>query len=133
MNRLHKFRSAPNARAGFTLVEVLVALIILTVGVLGLAGTTALAVRQVTVADITAERATALQSTIERLRSQPYANLAAGSDSIGRFEVTWTVTAAPRSTAIEIVTVGPGAASGAAMAGLRAEVADTFQYRIVRP
>jgi prepilin-type N-terminal cleavage/methylation domain-containing protein len=131
MNRSHTFSRARKARAGFTLVEVLVALIILTVGVLGLAGTTALAVRQVTVADITAERATALQSVIERLRSQPYANLA--SDSIGRFGVTWTVTAAPRSTEVEIVTVGPGAAMGSAMAGLRAEVADTFQYRIVRP
>jgi prepilin-type N-terminal cleavage/methylation domain-containing protein len=133
MNRSHTFPRAPSARAGFTLVEVLVALIILTVGVLGLAGTTALAVRQVTVADITAERATALQSVIERLRSQDYGDLAAGSDSIGRFDTRWTVTEDPRSKEIEIVTIGPGVASGAAMSGLGAEVADTFVYRIVRP
>lgn len=122
-----------DARAGFTLVEVLVALIILTVGVLGLAGTTAIAVRQVTLADVTSDRAAALQTVIERLRSQPYNNLASGTDSVGMFEMTWTVRQDQRSTAVEIVTLGPGQATGGGMSGLRRNVADTFVYRIVRP
>jgi prepilin-type N-terminal cleavage/methylation domain-containing protein len=121
------------AQGGFTLVEVLVALIILTVGVLGLAGTTALAVRQVTLAEVTTERAAALQSVIERLRSTPYPNLVAGSDSIGRFHASWTVTFEQRSADIQIVTVGPGLGGGAGMPGLRGTVADTFDYRIIRP
>jgi type IV pilus assembly protein PilV len=126
--------TSSTSRGGFTLVEVLVALIILTVGVLGLAGTTALAVRQVTFADITSQRATALQSVIERLRATPYTNLATGSDSIGRFEASWTVTFESRSASIEIVTLGPGLGSATAgMPGLRANVSDTFVYRIVRP
>lgn len=121
-------------RAGFTLVEVLVALIILTVGVLGLAGTTALAVRQVTFADVTAERAIALQSVIERLRSAPYDSVANGSDSIGRFQATWTVTLGQRSKSVQIVTLGPGLGSATVgMPGLSGSVADTFVYRIVRP
>lgn len=124
-------RSEP--RAGFTLVEVLVALIILTVGVLGLAGTTAIAVRQVTLADVTSDRAAALQTVIERLRSQPYANVASGADSIGMFELTWTVQDDQRSKAVQIVTVGPGQGSGGGMTGLRRDVVDTFVYRIVRP
>jgi len=118
---------------GFTLVEVLVALIILTVGVLGLAGTTALAVRQVTLSDITTERAAALQSVIERLRSMDYDNITAGSDSIGHFAASWTVTAGQRSVTVHIVTVGPGLSSGSGMPGLKGQVADTFDYRIVRP
>jgi prepilin-type N-terminal cleavage/methylation domain-containing protein len=132
MNATHSFR---NARAGFTLVEVLVALIILTVGVLGLAGTTALAVRQVTFADVTSQRAVALQTVVERLRSLDYASVQNGSDSVGLFAATWTVTDAQRSKSIEIVTVGPGlgSAAGAGMTGLRRDVADTFVYRIVRP
>jgi type IV pilus assembly protein PilV len=122
------------AAGGFTLVEVLVALIILTVGVLGLAGTTALAVRQVTLADVTSERAAALQTVIERLRTTPYATLAAGSDSIGAFTASWTiVNVSQRSTELRIITVGPGLGSGSGMPALRAQVEDTFFYRIPRP
>jgi type IV pilus assembly protein PilV len=123
------------ARGGFTLVEVLVALIILTVGVLGLAGTTALAVRQVALADATSERAAALQTVIERLRATPFANLSAGSTTVGKFSASWTVTPSStnRTAVLEIVTVGPGLGSGSGMPALRAEVADTFLYRIVRP
>lgn len=40
-------------RAGFTIVEVLVAIEILAVGLLGMAGTTMLMVRQTTLADVT--------------------------------------------------------------------------------
>lgn len=123
----------PRSRAGFTLVEVIVALIILTIGVLGLAGTTALAVRQVTLADITSERSAALQSAIEGLRRMPYADVANGSDSIGRFDVSWTVSETQRTKTVRIVTVGPGLGSGAGMPGLRGNVADTFVYRIARP
>jgi hypothetical protein len=38
-----------------------------------------------------------------------------------------------RTAVLEIVTVGPGLGSGSGMPALRAEVADTFLYRIVRP
>ena len=119
------------AQGGFTLVEVLVALIILTVGVLGLAGTTALAVRQVTFADVSAERAAALQSALEQLRRLPYDSVAAGHDSIGQFRVQWAVTAEQRSKRILVVTLGPGLSGGGGMPGLSRNVADTFEYRIL--
>lgn len=121
------------SRAGFTLVEVLVALIILTIGVLGLAGTTALAVRQVTLADVTTERSAALQSVVERLRRTPYAELSSGSYSQGRFTASWTVTPQQRSTAVEVITVGPGFRGGSGLPGLSPSVTDTFTYRIMRP
>lgn len=122
-----------HAQAGFTLVEVMVALIILTVGVLGLAGTTALAVRQVTLSDVQTERSAALQSAIEQLRTTPFANLTNGSGTYGQFKAEWTIVTGNRSALATIVTTGPGLSSGSGMPGLKASVADTFVYRIVRP
>lgn len=122
------------ARAGFTLVEVLVALVVLTVGVLALAGATAVAVRQVILADVTTERAAALQSVIEGLRARPYDSVTAGFDTVGTFRATWTVSSTQRSKVISIVTLGPGLASGAGtMPRLADQVRDTFVYRIARP
>ena len=122
------------ARAGFTLVEVLVALVVLTVGVLALAGATAVAVRQVILADVTTERAAALQSVVEMLRARPYDSLSAGSDTVGTFRATWTVSSTQRSTVLSIVTLGPGLESGSGgMPRLADQVRDTFVYRIARP
>ena len=54
---------------GFTIVEVIVAMVVLAIGVLGLAGTAAYIVRQVTLADIMTERAAALQTAVERIQA----------------------------------------------------------------
>lgn len=120
-------------RGGFTLIEVMVALIILTVGVLGLAGTTVWAVRQSTLAELTTERSASVQSVVERLRASDYTSLAAGSDSVGRFDISWTVTAGSRSKLLTVVSVGPGLSSGSGMPTLTGTVADTFAYRIMQP
>jgi len=125
---------AGGSRAGFTLIEVLVALVVLTVGVLALAGATAVAVRQVVLADVTTERAAALQSVIEGLRARPYDSLTAGSDTVGTFSATWTVSSTKRSKVLSIVTLGPGLESAyGGMPRLAAQVRDTFVYRIARP
>jgi prepilin-type N-terminal cleavage/methylation domain-containing protein len=125
----------PSGRGGFTLIEVMVALIILTVGVLGLAATTVWAVRQSTVSELTTERAAAVQTVVERLRASDYATLAAGTDSVGRFAVEWAIVDGNRSKLVNLVTVGPGLASGSGggMPSLRGIVADTFSYRIMEP
>ena len=126
----------PNAsapRGGFTLVEVIVALIILTVGVLGLAATTIWVVRQSTLAELTTERSAAVQTVVEQLRASDYASLAAGSDTVGRFDVTWSIVDGNRSKLVTLVTVGPGLTSGGGMPSLGGSVADTFAYRIIEP
>ena len=121
-------------RAGFQLVEVLIALVILAVGVVGLAGSTALVACQATLAELATERAAALESVVERLRATPYASLEAGSDSVGLFYVSWSTTGLTSSTMLEIVTVGPGLNIGSGeVSHLVGEVADTFSYRIVEP
>jgi prepilin-type N-terminal cleavage/methylation domain-containing protein len=122
-----------SGRGGFTLVEVVVALIILTVGVLGLAGTTVWVVRQSTLAELSTERAAAVQTVVEQLRASDYATLAAGSDSVGRFDLSWSVTNGSRSKLVTVVSVGPGLSSGSGMPSLTGSVADTFAYRIMQP
>jgi len=125
----------PDRRNGFTLVEIIVAMIILTVGVLGLASTTVYVVRQTTMAELSTERTAALQTVVERLRASDYDALASGSDSVGVFEVTWSVSTGNRSKLLTVVTLGPGMASGGGtgMPHPSGEVADTFAYRIMQP
>jgi type IV pilus modification protein PilV len=118
-------------RSGFSLVEVIVALIILTVGVLGMAATTMLVVRQTTLSEMTTERSAALQTVIERLRSEDYETLSSGADTVGRFDVNWSVTTGVRTKQVEIVTVGPGLTSASGVPTLASAVADTFEYRVM--
>ncbi len=122
-------------RQGFTIVEIVIALIVLTVGVLGMAGTTAYVIRQVTLADVMTKRAAAFQTTIDHLQAIPYANVTAGSDSLGDYAIRWTaVDDGSQSKIVTIVTVGPGLANVAGtLPFLASQVADTFKFRVLRP
>jgi prepilin-type N-terminal cleavage/methylation domain-containing protein len=123
---------ASAGRAGFTMVEVIMAMLILTVGLLGLAGATGYMVRTVTLGDLMTERSVAFQSTIDRLQSLPYDNVTTGSDSVGIFAVSWeSANDGPQSKVVTLVTVGPGVVPGAAFVQ-SPSVADTFVFRILR-
>ena len=127
-------RMAPRGReGGFTIVEVVVAIMILTFGVLGLAGTTALMVRQVTLAQMATERAAALQSVLEQLRSTDWESVADGSATVGQVDVTWWIDQDfTQSRVMKVVTVGPGVSTASGIPVLRPDVADTFTYRLLR-
>jgi type IV pilus assembly protein PilV len=128
-------RHEPRAqgRAGFTLVEVCVALILLTFGILGLAGTTGFVVRQVELADVTTERSAARQVVVERLRATPYASVAAGSQSVGAYTVVWSILDnAGQTTEVRIVTQGPGLKSGSPPY-LAPTVSDTLTLVLLKP
>ncbi len=123
------------SRDGFTIIEVVVAVVVLAVGVLGLAGTTAYIVREVTLANMMTERSVAFQSVVERLQATPFADVAAGSDSIGPFGMTWSpVDESSQSKLVTIVTSGPGVgtSAGTTFPILRSNVADTFEYRVIK-
>jgi prepilin-type N-terminal cleavage/methylation domain-containing protein len=124
-------RSPPD-RSGFTIVELLVAVVILTVGLLAFAGTTMFLIRQVTVAHLTTARTMAVQSVVETLRATPYDMVTAGSEEVGDYSVTWEATVDGSTRAVQIISVGPGTAFGRS-GGLSAEAADTFNYRILQP
>lgn len=99
-------------RGGFTLVEVIIAIIILAVGLMGMAGTTALVVRQITLADVATERAAAVQSTIERLRALPFDSVSNGSQTIGIYQMSWTVTTFQNQwKVVDLISNGPGMAT----------------------
>lgn len=127
-------------RGGFTIIEIVIAVLVLTFGVLGMAGTTAYVVRQVSLAEVTTKRAQALQSVLERVRGAGYDSVllgsaASGSDSVGPFAVKWTSAAdGSRSVLVTVVTLGPGLASvSGQLPFLSNAVTDTFTYRVIRP
>jgi len=116
------------------MVEVIIAIMVLAIGVLGLAGTTAYVVRQVTLADIMTERAVALQSVVERLSAAPFASVGSGADSVGVFYVRWSsVSESSTSKVVTVYTVGPGLATAAGNPApyLGPNVVDTFEFRVI--
>lgn len=118
---------------GFTIVEVIVAIMVLSIGVLGLAGTAGLLVRQVTLAELTTQRTAAFQSVVERLRSLEWESVGNGSTTIGSYAVQWWIQEDhAQSRVMKIVTVGPGLSTEGGLMTLRPSVADTFTYRILR-
>lgn len=114
------------------MVEVIIAIVILAIGVLGLGGTTAYIVRQTTLSDLITERSAAFQTIIDRLQSLPYDSVDSGSDSVGVFAITWSsVDDGPQNKIVTIVTVGPGLGGTVAPTN-NPQAADTFQFRILR-
>ena len=116
------------------MVEVIIAIVVLAVGVLGMAGTTAYIVRQVTLADVMTERSVALQTIIERIQSIPFTSVGSGSDTVGVYEIAWTsLSESSTSKLVTLVTRGPGLTTspGNPFPFLGPNVADTFQYRVI--
>ena len=100
--------------AGFTIVEVIISIIVLTVGLLGLVTTAALVTRMITRGQRSAEAATFAARRMERLRPKACipSQRTAGSDTLYRGGTwravnSWTFTDAGNSTyRILIITLG---------------------------
>ena len=124
-----------SGRSGFTLVELVVAVVILAVGVLGLAGATSYMIRETTLADLRTERTAALVAGLERLTATPFDSVEAGSDKVGAYAISWTVVPQGGEVkVIRLVTEGPGLASqDGGPPTLRPNVPDTFIYNVLRP
>lgn len=128
--------TAQSRRGGFSLVELVVAVVILAIGVLGLAGTTAFVVRQVTLADVNTERTAALQAVVEQIRSTSYNSVGSGSQTVGSYAVAWSVTDSTGQTkVVQVITTGPGLNkdTSAAVPMLARNVQDTFTMIMLRP
>lgn len=123
------------SRAGFSLVELIVAMMVMSIGVLGLAATTTAFALQVTLGDVKTERAAALQSAVEGLRASDYASVGTGSDSVGRYGVSWSVTdSTGRSKSVRVITDGPGLNQddGSDVRRMGPHVQDTFTVLVLR-
>jgi prepilin-type N-terminal cleavage/methylation domain-containing protein len=129
--------AGPSNRKGFSLIEVIVSILILTVGLLGLAAATGWVLRNSEAARIDTARTTALQSAIEQVRATPFDDIAAGGTANlpGGFTAAWTgIGSTPQSVLTEIVVTGPGRVPGAAgtYPQFANTVVDTITYRVLR-
>jgi prepilin-type N-terminal cleavage/methylation domain-containing protein len=84
-------RRGPGARAGFTLVELVVAMMLFTVGLLALASGAGGVVRLMDMSNRQTLAATMAKSRFETLRSTSCATLASGSSTTRGMTETWTV------------------------------------------
>jgi type II secretory pathway pseudopilin PulG len=128
-------KRAPAAKGGFSLVELVIAVTILAFGVLSMAATTAFVVRQVTLADVNTERAAAYQSAIEQIRATNASTLGAGSQTVGAYSVTWSITdSTTLSKTVRIITQGPGLAkdTSAIIPSVANNVQDTFTILVLK-
>ena len=124
----------PKGRDGFSIVEVIVAMLILTVGLLGLAAATGHVIRNTETGKVDTERAQVRQSAVELLRARAADNFDQNLDTVepievGRHEITWVeIEATENSRRFQITVVGPGRGAR----GAEGNITTSFEYRVNR-
>src|SRR6266496_3015674 len=99
-------RGVPMNTRGFTLVEAMVAIVVMAVGVLGLAGSAAVMTRQMSSGSRMAKATVVARSRVEQLSAQDCTKLASGSASSSGVNEQWLVIPVTRAVRVkEKVTV----------------------------
>ncbi len=122
-------------RSGLTLIELIVSMLVLAVGILGLAAGTGWVIRSVDLARLETHRTAAFQAAMEEVRATPLEELNSGAALHGHFELSWSIEEeAPGWKRMQVVVVGPGRTPGSvgAAPGISPVVADTFEYLVGR-
>lgn len=83
--------SGADRHGGFTLVDMMVAVMVLALGILGLAGTVGVVGSQMRVARVDTQLAALTRAEMERRLAAGYGSLAAGEESRGPYRITWDV------------------------------------------
>lgn len=100
-----------NSRQGFTLVEVLVAMILLSVAMMSLAGAAALGLSQLGKARQDLEYAADVQQVTDSLVGAGWSNVSNGSGTVRGRPVNWTVTTlSPNSQRVDVMVLRRGQA-----------------------
>lgn len=97
-------------QAGFTIVEVMVALLVLTIGILGLASTAALTTRMIGQGERYSEVSARANERLEMLRAQPCSLMTAGSQTATPYTLTWTVDSIggrPPGRRVQVIVASP--------------------------
>ncbi len=122
-------------RAGFSLVELIIALLILSVAILAMGASTGHVMAQIQAAELRTERMSAVRGAAEVLRGTAWGSLTtvcqSGSDDFGTDHYTVSCTVTQPSTnlqVVQLVTVGPGFVAGK----FTTTVADTFAISIAQ-
>ena len=83
--------STPGPEGGISLLEVLIALLIFTIGALAAVQQSLTARQQARAGEIMTEATAAVQYQMETLRSLPFDSVTSDSDTVWGFLLTWTV------------------------------------------
>lgn len=121
-----------SGRRGFSLVEVVIAIVILAVGILSLGSSTAFIIRQITLGDVMTERAVAFQTVVNRIQSMPYDDVTTGTMTVGVFVVDWQAGPGAQSKLVRIRTTGPGMGATTGAPTNNPQLVETFSIRILR-
>ncbi|MFW6201266.1 MAG: type IV pilus modification PilV family protein [Gemmatimonadota bacterium] len=121
-------------RDGFSLVEVVMALVILGFGLLALASAMGYMSEQVRAAELRSERTIAQQNVIERVRATEFDEIADRSETdawdVGAYSFWWSVDGSWSDLrVVELYTKGPAVRAGD---GVVPEVTDTTIFSVVR-
>jgi prepilin-type N-terminal cleavage/methylation domain-containing protein len=124
---------AKNNRDGFSLVEVVVAILVLSFGLLAMAASTGYVATQLRSTTFDTQRNLARQQVIEQLRATIFSNVTTNTtgSTIGPYTVRWNVSnlsAAQRR--VELITTGPAYRQSR---GTRTTVVDTAVIMLVSP
>jgi type IV pilus assembly protein PilV len=101
MMRPLKVRPARNRR-GFTLVELVVAILVITIGVIGLASTAGAVTRQMGGSRRMLIASSVARARLEWLSAQNCAALTSGSTNTRGIAESWTVTPGTRSVSVQL-------------------------------
>jgi prepilin-type N-terminal cleavage/methylation domain-containing protein len=121
---------------GFGLIEVIVAMMILTVGILAMGASTGYILNQVRASELRTERMTAVRGASERLHAMEWPELTqqacSGSDPILEtdrgFRVTCAITVSGNLAVIRLITEGRAFSGGR----IRDQVVDTTVMSVAR-
>lgn len=121
-------------RGGFSLVEVIVALMILSVGVLAMGASTGYIMTQIRASELRMERMTAVRQAAETLRGEDWTTLpsycSSATFATQRYSVSCTVSQpASNLQRVQLVSLGPGYSAGRLVVSLP----DTFAISIAQP
>ncbi len=91
----HRIEPARQRRAGFSLVEVVVAIVLLAIAALGVASSATFVARLAATARALALATRSTAQVVDSLRSRPCASLGAGSSGTPAGTVRWSIATAP--------------------------------------
>ena len=117
---------------GFSLVEIVVAMMVLSVGMLAMAASTGYVSAEIRNATWNTQRAFARNQVIEQLRAIPFDSVmtSATPTAIGRYNMTWVATSVNSNLkTVQVIASGAAYRKGAS----RVTTVDTVVVNIARP
>lgn len=121
-------------QGGFSLIEVIIAMVILTVGVLALASAMVHLSRQVRAADLRTDRTVATQQAVERVRAIGYDSVSTRTETdawqVGSYSVWWDLNRTSQyMRSVDLFVEGPAYRRGE---GVVDGVRDTVFFSLVK-